>query len=247
MSLIYKDLSLRFIGDIHGDFQKLQQIVKPFTDTVFIICGDCGFGFPDTKEDKIKKMLKSTFNTFLEKRNLYLLFIRGNHDIPSWFDEIYTENNYVLFNERFRLLPDYSIITVNNTNILCVGGAVSVDRRFRKVNTSYWYGEEMSELEALSVKVDILCTHTINREYLAYTLTTPDWLRISFDVDKKLKLDCERENNICQCLKAYYQPKYWIHGHYHISNRLKIGNTKIISLNCNELYEFREDEEEKNN
>lgn len=241
MNLTYKDLSLGFIGDIHGDFQKLQQIVKPFTDTVFIICGDCGFGFPDTKEDKIKKMLKSTFNSFLEKRNLYLLFIRGNHD----------DNNLFITNtintDRFILLPDYSVVTVNNTNILCVGGAVSVDRRFRKVNTGYWYGEEMLELETVSIKVDILCTHTINREYLAYTLTTPDWLKISFDVDKKLRLDCYRENGICQSLQAYYKPKYWIHGHYHISNRLEIDNMKVISLNCNELYEFREDEEETNN
>lgn len=242
MKLKYENLSLGFIGDIHGDFQKLQQIIKPFENTVFIVVGDCGFGFPETKEDKIIKMLKSNFNTFLEKRNLYLLFIRGNHDDPSYFN-----NSKYRFTNRFILIPDYTLVTVNNINILCVGGAVSVDRRFRKVNTGYWYGEEMLELETVSIKVDILCTHTINREYLAYTLTTPDWLKISFDVDKKLRLDCYRENGICQSLQAYYKPKYWIHGHYHISNRLKIGNTKIISLNCNELYEFREDEEEKNN
>lgn len=52
MKLKFENVSLGFIGDIHGDFQKLKNIVKPFTDTVFIVVGDCGFGFHDTKEDK---------------------------------------------------------------------------------------------------------------------------------------------------------------------------------------------------
>jgi len=89
-------------------------------------------------------------------------------------------------------------------------------------------------------KPDILCTHTINREFIQYLLPiTPQWLRISFDVDKKLKLDGDRENKICMALYKYFKPKYWIHGHYHISVRLELEDTKIISLNCNELYEFR--------
>ena len=82
--------------------KKLQQIIKPFENTVFIVVGDCGFGFPETKEDKIRKMLKSNFNTFLEKRNLYLLFIRGNHDDPSYFN-----NSKYRFTNRFILIPDY--------------------------------------------------------------------------------------------------------------------------------------------
>lgn len=240
MKKVYEKVSLGFIGDIHGDFQKLQKLIKPFENTVFIVVGDCGFGFSNTKEDKIRKMLKSNFNEFLEKRNLYLLFIRGNHDDPRYFDEIYTENDNVLFNERFRLLPDYTLVSVNNVNILCVGGAVSVDRRFRKVNSSYWYHEEMIDLELYNYKVDILCTHTIDKQLIQHYLPImPDWVKISFDVDKKLSLDSNRENSICKGLLLYYNPQMWIHGHYHVSGRSQYNNTEIISLNCNELYEYR--------
>lgn len=232
MKYNYENLTLGFIGDIHGDFQKLQQLIKPFENTIFIIVGDCGFGFPDTKEDKIRKMINSNFNEFLEKRNLYLLFIRGNHDDP----EMFKQN---LFNERFRLISDYTIVSIDGVNILCVGGAVSVDRRFRKVNSSYWYDEEMLEPQFLDDKIDILCTHTVNNQFINHMLPVmPDWLRISFDVDKKLKVDSDRENNICSRLWRYYNPKYWIHGHYHISGKINIPNTRIISLNCNELFEF---------
>jgi UDP-2,3-diacylglucosamine pyrophosphatase LpxH len=233
MILKYNNLNLGFIGDIHGDFQRLQKIIKPFENTIFIIVGDCGFGFPDTKEDKIIKMLKSTFNAFLEKRNLYLLFIRGNHDNPEMFTG-------KLFSERFQLLPDYTLVTIDDTNILCVGGAVSVDRRFRKINTSYWYDEEMLPTKFCDFKVNILCTHAMNKEYISHLLPImPDWLRISFDVDKKLYQDCNREFTICNDLLKYYDPEYWIHGHYHVSGTINIANTRIISLNCNELYEYK--------
>jgi predicted phosphodiesterase len=238
MNVNYNDVNLGFIGDIHGDFQKLQQLVKPFTDTVFIILGDSGFGFPDTKEDKIKKMLKANFNVFLEKRNLYLLFIRGNHDDPSYFSKLYDR-----FTDRFVLVPDYTLITVNNTNILCIGGAVSVDRRFRKVDSSYWYNEEMHYFENYLYKdigVDIIAAHTVDKSILSYCLPVmPEWLKKSYQVDKKLKLDSIRESEICQNLYLYYKPKVWIHGHYHISNRIN-GDVKIISLKENELYEYRE-------
>lgn len=236
MKLEFKDLALGFIGDIHGDFQKLKNIVKPFKDTVFIIAGDCGFGFHDTKEDKIKRMLKAMLNDFLEKRNLTLLFIRGNHDNPAMFTD-------ELFSDRFRLLKDYSMITVDNTDILCIGGAVSTDRRFRKTNKDYWLDEEMIYDGAFIKDYDIICAHTANRDWITHLLPPkPDWLKISFDVDKKLSFDVQLENELCEYLLGLFEPKYWIHGHYHVSGRSNYEGTEIISLDCNELYEFRKDD-----
>lgn len=238
MKKVYENVSLGFIGDIHGDFQKLQKLIKPFENTVFIVVGDCGFGFSNTKEDKIRKMLKSNFNDFLEKRNLYLLFIRGNHDDPGYFTK-----DKVNFTDRFVLVPDYTFLSINEITILCIGGAVSVDRRFRKVSTDYWYGEEMGYFDNYLVKnigVNIIAAHTVNKQLLSHYLPPiPDWLRISFDVDKKLKPDTEFENKVCMDILKYYKPQMWIHGHYHVSGRSQYNNTEIISLNCNELYEYR--------
>ena len=237
MELKYDNLNLAFIGDIHGDFQKLQQMIKPYINTVFIVAGDCGFGFYNTKEEHIIKMLKSTWNQFLEKRNLTLLFIRGNHDLPMMFTD-------ELFSDRFRLLRDYSMVTVDNTRILCVGGAVSVDRRFRNTDKDWWIDEEMYRPDLfLHVDIDIVCAHTANRDWITHLLPPmPDWLKISFDVDKKLTPDSQRENKLCEDLIHLFKPKYWIHGHYHVSGRSNYEGTEIISLNCNELYEFRKDD-----
>lgn len=237
MKYNYENLNLLFIGDIHGDFQKLQQLIKPFENTIFIIVGDCGFGFPETKEDKIRKMINSNFNEFLEKRNLYLLFIRGNHDDPSFFSKMKDR-----FTDRFVLIPDYTLLTINNTKILCIGGAVSVDRRLRKLNSSYWYEEEIHYFENYLYKdmeIDIIAAHTINKNNISHYLPAmPDWLKISYKVDKKLKLDSDREDEICEKLINYYKPKMWVHGHYHVSGSSNFTELKIVSLNCNELFEF---------
>ena len=237
------DFALGFIGDIHGNFQALMDITNPYDNTVFIIAGDCGFGFPDTNVKKIKSLVSKMIMPFLNKRNSYFMFIRGNHDDPAFFqDEAFRSE---ISTGRFILLPDYSLIKINGKNILCVGGSVSVDRRFRTTGTSYWYGEEMIEpklMELLNYEggVDVICAHTANRIWIDHLLPPmPDWLRIAFKEDKKLTPDSERENEICEKLQNYYQPKYWIHGHYHESGKTVINGTEIISLNINELYELK--------
>lgn len=232
--------TLGFIGDIHGDFQKLMDITKKYSNVVFIIAGDCGFGFPDTKIDKIKKLVSKMIMPFLTKRNMYFVFVRGNHDEPNFFqDKLFRAE---INTDRFILVSDYSLIKINGKNILCVGGAVSVDRRFRTTNSSYWYEEEMLDFEPMIYEngIDIICAHTVDRNIIEYSLQSmPEWLRISFKEDKKLTPDVDRENKICRNLLEYYKPKHWIHGHYHLSNRMNYLGTEIISLNVNELYELR--------
>lgn len=69
---------------------------------------------------------------------------RGNHDDPAYFQEERVHH------ERFRCIPDYSVIQACGHNILCVGGAVSIDRDYRKKHdsrnsrsgvASYWTDE----------------------------------------------------------------------------------------------------------
>jgi len=234
---------LVFIGDIHGDFAKLQQLIKPFTDTCFIVCGDCGFGFSDTKYAKIQKMIKANFDAGLEKRNNYLLFFRGNHDDPSYFEAPIKD---YINTHRFRLIEDFTMVEVAGERVLCVGGAVSVDRRFRKVNSSYWLDEEISFKYYDSVFsfpsedpepiITILATHSAPRKYVNAYIKKEDWVKISFNLDKKLTLDCDREDKILERIYSNVDAPKWIHGHYHFSNVRPIEHGELISLNINELY-----------
>ena len=233
---------LVFIGDIHGAYQTLNHLIKPFIDTCFIVCGDCGFGFSDTKYAKIQKMIKANFDAGLEKRNNYLLFFRGNHDDPSYFEAPISE---YINTHRFRLIEDFTTVKVAGEVVMCIGGAVSVDRRFRKVNSSYWFGEEISYKNfdmhdyVASELITILATHSAPKKYVSAYIPHPDWVRISFDVDKKLALDCDREDKVLENMYKNYPAPKWIHGHYHFSGVRPIEHGELISLNINELYPIK--------
>lgn len=64
----------------------------------------------------------------MNQANNWIVFVRGNHDNPAYFDG-------AMFNaKRFIAVPDYSILQACNHTILCVGGAISIDRIYRKIN-----------------------------------------------------------------------------------------------------------------
>ena len=75
-----------FIGDIHGEFNSLQGLMKytNFKDTAYIICGDCGFGF--NKKEYYSQIFNKLSRT-ASKLNCEFIFIRGNHDSREYFDK----------------------------------------------------------------------------------------------------------------------------------------------------------------
>lgn len=121
-----QDLTAYVSGDIHGNFYSLTNYLNRFNlqNVLFIVCGDCGIGF-STKENTIHELNK--INKRLIKKNSYILLIRGNHDDPKYFNNL----NEQIILSNIICLPDYSIINYNNKNYLCIGGAISIDRKMR--------------------------------------------------------------------------------------------------------------------
>lgn len=229
MELKFENLSIGVVGDIHGDFSLLQTKLHGIIDSVLVVAGDCGFGFEPF--DKILKMRKKLWDEFLLKRNLYVLFLRGNHDNPKWFESSLSNK---LNTERFKLIPDYTTIAINNKLILCIGGAVSIDRKYRKYEKTIWHGEELQLIYPLpDYKPDIIIAHTIQPEILGFNKLAI----YSFDDD--LTEDLKEEHAKVKTLLDHYKPNQWIHGHYHISCRSMYNNTSIVSLDCNEIYQIR--------
>ena len=112
-------------GDIHGDFNQLVFklcIQYQLTDTLLIVAGDCGFGFE--KREYYEQMVRRNAKR-MNQANNWIVFVRGNHDNPVYFDG--AKFNY----KRFIAVPDYTILQACNHTILCVGGAISIDRIFR--------------------------------------------------------------------------------------------------------------------
>ena len=101
-------------GDIHGDFTQLVFkccVQYEMTDTLIIVAGDCGFGFekPGSYENIYKRCRDK-----LSKANNWMVFIRGNHDNPAYF------NSQPIKHQRWMTLPDYSVIEACGRTILFI-------------------------------------------------------------------------------------------------------------------------------
>ena len=149
--------------------------LQEMKDCVIIVAGDCGFGF--NKEEYYHQIFNK-YIPLLEQNNIFIYFVRGNHDDPSYFEE--QKINY----ERIKTVPDYSVIKIDDKNILCVGGAISIDRTYRITQNNkkleqyahyhkisleeakkkcvlyYWKNEIVEYQPKVSEKIDIICSHT---------------------------------------------------------------------------------------
>lgn len=113
------------LGDIHGNIHLVTDFVNEYDidNCIIIVAGDIGLGFES--EDFILKRY-SRINEILVRKNIQLILLRGNHDDKYYFDEMKINLSNI------KTIPDYTVITVGDENILCVGGGISIDRIYRK-------------------------------------------------------------------------------------------------------------------
>lgn len=235
-------------GDIHGEFNAVVYklcVEYKLTDTLLVIAGDCGFGFDkpgyyDNVFDRISSRLREANN--------WVLMIRGNHDDPTYFQE------QLIHYDRFRCIPDYSIISACGHTVLCVGGAISLDRDLRKRHDSQHYLSGIASYWADEVPVyDGAAIDEIGKEYRIDTVithTAPSFCeRLSKDGlsgwaarDSDLLADCAKEretmDRIYAHLKSAAHPvSHWYYGHFHQSWCSEIDGILFSML---DILEFKE-------
>ncbi len=242
--------SIVVCGDIHGEFNTLIYklcIQYGMTDTLLIVAGDCGFGFE--KPEYYENVFHHNSARFT-KANNWIAMVRGNHDDPAYFNE------ERISHQRFRTIPDYSIVQVCGHNILCVGGAVSIDRSIRKEHdsrnqssdtASYWSdempifdGPKLTEIDR-QFKIDSVITHTAPSfcEPLSKAGLS-GWA----ERDAELLTDCEKEretmDRLFEHLKAAGHPlSHWYYGHFHQSWNAGIDGVLFSMLDIMEFKELR--------
>ena len=188
----------------------------------------------------------------MEKRNVFLYVVRGNHDNPMFFDGTHNFSNLIF-------MEDYDVIQVDDLRILGVGGAISVDRKpnryvldmngrshkGRRENIDWWPSEvfKYDEKKASSlVGIDVVATHTAPLLVPPLTLGGETVQKFML-CDSALKVELTKERELMGELFTKLQEKNniqaWYYGHFHDSNSLDIDGTKFQMLDINELLEFR--------
>ena len=248
-------------GDIHGEFNQLVHklcVQYQMRDTTCIVAGDCGFGFE--KKEYYENIVRHNSKR-MNKANNRIVFIRGNHDNPAYFD------GETFAHKRFLAIPDYSVIKVCKHEVLCVGGAISVDRSYR---ISAWEQnvkklsrfEHSAEVDALSPNYywkneapifnenqlnQILAEHNIDT---LITHTAPSFCEFrnksGIDTwiinDPQLIPDLHNERSTMDAIYAKLKGRdvaHWYYGHFHHSWHASIEGTLFKMLDIMELYEIR--------
>lgn len=223
------------IGDLHGEFNLLGYLIKEskLEDACIIIAGDCGFGFekPPHYEHMYNRM-----KDILIKNNILILFVRGNHDDPTYFGGV----NNIDF-EYFKTIEDYSLLHLNEgSSVLCIGGGISIDRRFRRQGESYWKDELpvfrpdlLNYMYHINANIKTVITHTAPSFVPLYTKIGVE----SFiEKDPTLEKDMDSERRIMD--QIYYNlEKYslnkvtqWFYGHFHGHGITMYEDIKFVML-----------------
>lgn len=228
------------VGDVHGAYPQLRyDISRSYRDAHIIQVGDFGLGFH--KPNYYRTELTDVSRT-LTKTNCHLYVIRGNHDDPSYFTE--TNNPFELTN--ITVLADYSELELLGKSILLIGGAVSVDRRFREEGKNWWSKEDFNlkledQFPYKDRQYDLIVTHT--RPGVCGAFKGFDNIKYWCDQDPDLKNDLIEESQQLDYIYERTKPKDWIYGHFHKSDITQYEDTKFKCVNIDEHYLYHYNEQ----
>lgn len=227
--------SLLFVGDIHGNWNVLENLCLQVSNTLIVQVGDAGLGFRSKTSEiwelkSLDKICSTTGNQ--------IILMRGNHDSKRRFSQLRLEN---VLNHIF-LTQDYEIISWKDKTLQFVGGAISIDRCSREIDKSYWVDEEVILKEDLCQKVDILVTHTcpsfcfpqkVNNMVLDWAQAEKE--RFGIDLLKELQEERQKLDKIFEICR----PSLHVYGHFHMSHVEIFRDCKHRLMDINEVWEYR--------
>lgn len=154
-------------GDIHASFKDYRLGLLRYLkeDDIVIFLGDFGFNWNNT----IMECFKDHFTKF----SCTVLFLSGNHENFDILKSLPSKEMFGgevgVFCEKVYHLKTGEIYTIDGKKFLVFGGALSIDKEYRILGTSYWE-EEIPSIEDFhrarnnlirnDCKVDYLLTHT---------------------------------------------------------------------------------------
>jgi len=227
------------LGDIHGRWGVVQNHVNKFDikNTLYIQVGDFGIGFRSPEEDfEVLKMV----DEMLAMHNNFLFAIRGNHDDPRWFNG----DTFKSFKDEFtniKLVSDYEVMMLNGENYLFIGGAISIDRKYRQSRNTGWWKDEVVNFDydfcESIAGIDRMVCHTspdfcpplqlgnLVMEYAQDDPTLTQELRNERQQMTKIITDIMKNNK----LKSLH------YGHFHRSEKFFHKGCEFICCDINEF------------
>lgn len=231
-------------GDLHRDYdiKKLDEIASISNPpSIVLIAGDFGGIWNQcSKEDdgKIKLHKKDVdFIKSLSKYPFKIISCLGNHENYDVINQLPRVDAYggqiIKLSDNVELLDRGYVYELEGYKFLSVGGAMSMDRRYRIEHKSYWSDETITEadiikaissLKAVSSKVDFVLTHTCPSSVLEKELASS--INKDHDYECKLKFALENDPSVklLESLKQKINFTEWYFGHFHVEREVITEN-----------------------
>ena len=199
---------VKFIGDIHGDWEWYNHQIQTSDDTIQV--GDFGCGFEEhiNVELDIQSMVDYNHQVF-----------RGNHDDPA----------------KIKLLPTYIEDGTfdKSGDVFCVGGALSIDKNDRIEGKSWWPDEELSRDRFYQImdfyeaaKPEIVATHDCPEDI--YPLLSSQHRFYTKSITSQA----------LGSMFYIHKPKIWVFGHHHLEFDKVIDGVRFICCDINQVVEI---------
>ncbi len=152
---------LAFIGDWHGNWPWTQRAINyAYENSAEIILQMGDFAYFYGHDDKYLDDLSEG----LQDLGIPLMFVDGNHEcFPDLYSYPILDNGLRMVRDFIYHIPRGYRWNWSGVDFMGVGGAYSVDRRWRKLNESWWLEETISDDDVAYASrpgnVDVLVSH----------------------------------------------------------------------------------------
>jgi len=191
------------VGDLHGLYGYLNEVIKQEQPDLIMQCGDFGF-FPMIEKYAGRQSDINTTQTQVR-------FCDGNHD-DHW--NLRKLKNLSIF-PNVIYQPRGSVYRLpDGRNVLFMGGGNSIDRYRRTIGIDWWPEEIITQSNFKNLPeedIDIFVTHTCSHEL--YDNFIQDGLGGSYSPRK----DADPSYTALSQLWKIYKPAQWFFGHFHIN------------------------------
>lgn len=205
--------TVKIIGDVHGRFNQYEKLITGVEHSRQV--GDFGVGFFkwDLHDMVIVPLANPPYDIIMKGDHK---FIRGNHDNP------------IVSRQQRYYIPDGYYEVIDNEKILYVGGALSIDKLWRKQGLDWWADEELS----YSDLQNIIDKAKEEQPTVIISHDCPEFVAKNMEfVSGRQKLDINsRTRYALEMIYEFCKPKLHIFGHWHYSYSNIINKTKFICL-----------------
>ena len=219
---------IAIFGDWHGNLPfavtALDYIYCNEPVDIYFHVGDFGFWPADHEESWLPEYLPG-LELLLKAQNRILMFIDGNHEHFDWLETFPTDDDGLrMISEHIYHLPRGVAVMAGNKKIVGLGGALSIDRKFRIKDYS-WFEKELitrADVEkALSNKTaDILITH---ESPMLAKFGTGNW---------EMDQIAQKQKDFVGEVAVKLNPKLLVHGHHHHAYIEDYCGVEVIGLGC---------------